>query len=83
MKRAALDRFRAIRDERRSHVLNSAAGYSGERIAPGYFRKGRRMSGCNSSRCWLCHASKLAGLPGLQEHRNNMTFREGLDEASD
>ena len=80
MKRAALDRFRAVCDVRRFHALNSNAGLTESSLAPGYFRKGRRVSGCNSARCWLCHTGKLAGFPNIQELRSNDSYREQMSE---
>lgn len=50
MKRAASNRHRAIRDARSFHALSSNAGLTENNLAPGYFRKCRRVAGCNSSR---------------------------------
>lgn len=82
MKRAALDRFRAIRDLRRFHALNARIGPFRKSLAPGYFRKGLRIGGCTNSKCWLCHASKLGGDPDIQELRSDQDFREQLGETS-
>lgn len=82
MKRAALDRFRAVRDSRRYHALHALVRPVENKLAPGYFRKGRRISGCSTSKCWLCHAGKLGGHPDIQELRNDLSFREQLGNST-
>lgn len=77
-----MDRFRAIRDLRRYHVFSVRVGRVENNLAPGYFRKGRRIGGCTNSKCWLCHASKLGGHPDIQELRSEQDFREQLGETS-
>jgi hypothetical protein len=48
----------------------------------GRFRKGQRVGGCGSPRCWVCHSEKLGGVPTLQQLRSLATLAEGLVEMS-
>jgi len=82
MKRAAIERPRSVRVWREHRALSAQLDHSCNEFHPGHFRKGRRVGGCNSARCWLCHYSKLAGYPTLQEARSLLSFREQLAERS-
>lgn len=82
MKRAALDRPRAIRAWRQHAILNSTFGFSSREYHPGHFRKGLRVGGCGNPACRLCHAGKIDGYPSLKEFRHNLTYREQLTDAA-
>ncbi|MCL5801222.1 MAG: hypothetical protein M1283_01585 [Gammaproteobacteria bacterium] len=48
----------------------------------GRFRKGQRIGGCGSPRCWICHSEKLSGVATIQQRKSMETFMEGLAEIS-
>lgn len=80
MKRAALDRPRSVRNWRRRAQLDGHYGHTRDDLHAGHFRKGMRFGGCGSAACWVCHYSKLAGYPTLQDARSRLSFREQLAE---
>ena len=82
MKRAALDRPRAVRTWRRHLELASTLAPLNYQLRPGHLRKGLRIGGCGNSTCRLCHAGKIDGYPTLQESRHNLTYCEQLAEAA-
>lgn len=82
MKRAAMDRPRAIRIWRKRSSLSTRLGHFDREYYPGHFRKGLRVGGCGNSACWLCHGGKIEGRPTIQEWRHDLSYRDQLSEAA-
>ena len=81
MKSAAQERTRTLQVWRRhlSFHENETVLCSCE-LQPGRFRKGRRIWGCEKSRCYLCHGEKLLQQPTLQQRRANRALQEWSQE---
>ena len=45
----------------------------------GRFRK-RKPLGCGRSRCRLCHFEKTFGLPSVSDRREEMRFRDSIED---
>ncbi len=82
MKRAALERQRAVRIWRQHAALNSSLHSGNPELHPGHFRKGLRVAGCGNAGCRLCHSGKIDGSPTLREWRHNFTYREQIIESA-
>ena len=83
MRRPAEERLRTIHVWRTHLALyyGSSDAQPPERdLQPGGFRKARRVGGCGHSHCYVCHPSKLTGLPSSQEERSWLAFRDQLTE---
>jgi hypothetical protein len=78
MRRAALERQRTLRVWRQHLAGHSDADLCHCEFHPGRFRKGQRIGGCGTPRCWLCHAGKLMGDATLQERRAMDAERDGF-----
>ena len=44
------------------------------------FRKGQKQAGCGKPGCVICHIEKIFHIPTLQDIRNQLTMKEGLQE---
>ena len=78
MFRASVERRRTLRVWR-SHLFfvhNNAPPDCTCEFQPGRFRKGERIAGCGSTRCYLCHAGKLTKRPTPQQFRSDLSYRE-------
>jgi hypothetical protein len=82
MQRAAIEKPRTVRTWRRHLAAHAAPVVCECEFQVGRFRKGRRVGGCSTSACFLCHFDKLARVPTLQQMRFLAVFREGLAEVA-
>ena len=81
MRRAAVERSRTLRVWRQHLALDDDdSNRSLREFQPGRFRKGERIGGCGSTRCWMCSADKLLGAPTVQERRAIASQRDGIAE---
>ena len=80
MRCAALERPRTLRVWRQHLAEHYETDLCRCEFQPGRFRKGERVGGCRTPRCWLCHAGNLTGDPTLQQLRAMDAERDGLRE---
>ena len=82
MKRAAVEKARTVRTWRRYAAVLRLSGWRCQ-LQTGRFRKGRRVGGCGTPRCYLCHGDKLANVSTVQQRGASARYREGLNELAD
>lgn len=83
MQRAAIERGRAVKIWKE----HSRLSHDGKFPCPcdlqiNRFRKGQKKMGCGQPRCYMCHGSKLLGIPKIGEILHGIEFREGLQEVA-
>jgi len=82
MRRAAIEKLRTLSVWRRHLAEHARPVLCKCDTQVGRFRKGQRVGGCSTPRCFLCHSAKFSREVTLRLRRANASFHEGLAELS-
>jgi len=82
MKRAAIEKVRTLHTWRRHLATHALPIRCDCEFQVGRFRKGQRVGGCSTPKCYTCHFEKLARVPTVQVRRFVSLYREGLAETA-